>query len=171
MTNRSPSFAYDLRKGVRSKWDLGMWTGVKSPLPNLANETGLYWGRLQLLSFFESLLPDRGHKFSFGPQIQASYPAVGSAAYAVPLLSGRLVALYFLRASSTSFVDLIFYFHFLQLSFHLPTTSVSTSGFALRINGTRPSNGVDFGATAAPYRACCQADSFCPSQYNVDVSQ
>jgi hypothetical protein len=49
--------------------------------------------------------------------------------------------------------------------------SVSTSGFALRINVTCPITGVDCGATAPPYRACCPADSFCPRLYNVDVSQ
>jgi hypothetical protein len=49
--------------------------------------------------------------------------------------------------------------------------SVSNSGFALRINGTCPVTGVDCGATVAPYRACCPADSFCPSEYNIDVCQ
>ena len=49
--------------------------------------------------------------------------------------------------------------------------SVSTSGFALRINGTCPANDVDCGATVDPYRVCCPANSFCPSQYNVNVRQ
>jgi len=48
--------------------------------------------------------------------------------------------------------------------------SVSTSGFALRINGTCPSNDVDCGVTIEPYHVCCPGNSFCPSQYNVNVS-
>ncbi|KAE9364224.1 hypothetical protein N431DRAFT_496815 [Stipitochalara longipes BDJ] len=46
--------------------------------------------------------------------------------------------------------------------------SVSTSGFALRINGTCPVTDVDCGPTESPYRACCPADSFCPSEYNIE---
>ncbi|KAK3380992.1 hypothetical protein B0H63DRAFT_474716 [Podospora didyma] len=46
--------------------------------------------------------------------------------------------------------------------------SVSSSGFALRINGTCQLNEVDCGATVSPYHACCPEHSFCPSQYNVN---
>jgi len=53
---------------------------------------------------------------------------------------------------------------------YLVGMSVSTSGFALRNNGSCQANEVDCGVTKAPYHACCPADSFCPSQYNVDVS-
>ncbi|KAL8672238.1 MAG: hypothetical protein Q9168_003285 [Polycauliona sp. 1 TL-2023] len=46
-------------------------------------------------------------------------------------------------------------------------TSSSRSGFAIRRNGTCPSNEVDCGATAAPFHACCPRGSSCPQQYNV----
>jgi hypothetical protein len=49
--------------------------------------------------------------------------------------------------------------------------SISSSGFALRTNGSCQTNEVDCGATVAPYRACCPSVSFCPSQYNVDAGQ
>ncbi|OIW33184.1 hypothetical protein CONLIGDRAFT_711117 [Coniochaeta ligniaria NRRL 30616] len=46
--------------------------------------------------------------------------------------------------------------------------SVSTSGFALRINGSCYSNQEDCGTTVDPFRVCCPQSSFCPSSYNVD---
>ncbi|KAJ9245521.1 hypothetical protein DTO169E5_826 [Paecilomyces variotii] len=45
---------------------------------------------------------------------------------------------------------------------------VSTSGFALRINGSCADNEQDCGGTVGSFRACCPAGSFCPSQYNVN---
>ncbi|KAL1964581.1 hypothetical protein VTN77DRAFT_6755 [Rasamsonia byssochlamydoides] len=45
---------------------------------------------------------------------------------------------------------------------------VSTSGFALRTNGSCLDTETDCGVTVAPFRACCPAGSFCPSQYNVN---
>ena len=47
--------------------------------------------------------------------------------------------------------------------------SASPSGFALRENGTCQANEVDCGVTINPYRVCCPALSFCPSQYSVNV--
>jgi hypothetical protein len=54
--------------------------------------------------------------------------------------------------------------------FDVAQMSVSTSGFALRFNGSCQAKEVDCGTTVAPYHACCPASSVCPSQYNVDVS-
>ncbi|KAK3356843.1 hypothetical protein B0T25DRAFT_516395 [Lasiosphaeria hispida] len=49
------------------------------------------------------------------------------------------------------------------------TMAASPLGFALRLNGSSClSQEVDCGATVAPYRICCPAGSFCPSQYNVN---
>ncbi|KAJ9200668.1 hypothetical protein DTO021D3_2640 [Paecilomyces variotii] len=45
---------------------------------------------------------------------------------------------------------------------------VSTSGFALRINGSCADTEQDCGGTVGSFRACCPAGSFCPSQYNVN---
>lgn len=45
---------------------------------------------------------------------------------------------------------------------------VSTSGFALRKNGSCLDTEKDCGATVGSFRACCPAGSFCPSQYNVN---
>ncbi|RFU25465.1 hypothetical protein B7463_g10868, partial [Scytalidium lignicola] len=45
---------------------------------------------------------------------------------------------------------------------------VSTSGFAIRRNGTCYSNEVDCGITVRPFRACCPAGASCPSAFNVD---
>ncbi|KAH8592590.1 hypothetical protein B0O99DRAFT_629251 [Bisporella sp. PMI_857] len=46
--------------------------------------------------------------------------------------------------------------------------SVSTLGFAVRVNGSCQSNEVDCGQTVFPYHACCPSGSFCPQQYNVN---
>jgi hypothetical protein len=57
--------------------------------------------------------------------------------------------------------------------FRIPFASVmsaaASSGFALRNNGSCLATEVDCGVTVVPYHACCPAQSFCPSQYNVDV--
>ncbi|OXV05553.1 hypothetical protein Egran_06678 [Elaphomyces granulatus] len=45
---------------------------------------------------------------------------------------------------------------------------VSTSGFALRKNGSCLSTEVDCGTTISPFRACCPGGSFCPNEYNVE---
>jgi hypothetical protein len=57
--------------------------------------------------------------------------------------------------------------------FHRQQTAmaVSPSGFALRLNGSSClDEEVNCGTTVAPYRVCCPAGAFCPSQYNVNVS-
>ncbi|KAK0704353.1 hypothetical protein B0H67DRAFT_348209 [Lasiosphaeris hirsuta] len=47
--------------------------------------------------------------------------------------------------------------------------AASPSGFALRLNGSSClGQEVDCGTTVAPYRVCCPAGSFCPSQYNIN---
>lgn len=46
--------------------------------------------------------------------------------------------------------------------------SVSTSGFAVRRNGSCMTGEVFCGRTLAPYVACCPTGSFCPNQYNVE---
>ncbi|KAL8991149.1 MAG: hypothetical protein Q9169_007933 [Polycauliona sp. 2 TL-2023] len=43
-------------------------------------------------------------------------------------------------------------------------TSPPPSGFAIRRNGTCPSNQVSCGATTAPFYACCPSGSSCPSR-------
>ena len=60
-----------------------------------------------------------------------------------------------------------------EQSIHRQQTAMaaSPSGFALRLNSSSCLHEeVDCGATVAPYRVCCPATSFCPSQYNVNVS-
>jgi len=49
--------------------------------------------------------------------------------------------------------------------------AASPSGFALRLNGSSClRQEVDCGTTLPPYRVCCPEGSFCPAQYNVNVS-
>lgn len=45
---------------------------------------------------------------------------------------------------------------------------VSTSGFAIRRNGSCLASEVDCGATVSPFRACCPSGASCPSAFNVE---